>query len=287
LARNRVTDIEAPPECPACRNGAVRLEYDSELRVIEAAYANGHIKQYEGFDSRGHAQSVRLAVGAPDEKVISRTYHPEIDVKLSETETSILGAGSKVTIWDYDDDGNDTPNENPTRLLYRKIERGSTKDATAANVPYEYITAYTYNHKGQVTAIDGPQPGIGDTTNFTYDPLTGDLLAVTRPVVGTTTYSDYDAAGQVGRVTDPNGNTTTYTYDGRGRITAVTTEADGTTTSYTYTGAGELGSVTAPNGVTYSSSYDETYGRLNRVQDPLGNYISYSYDQQGNRTEVG
>jgi len=284
--RKRVTDVEAPPECPACHDGVVRLEYDIQLRVIEAAYANGLINQYDDFDIRGNAQTVRLAFGLPDEKTISRIFHPDMDVKLSQSESSVFGTGFKHAIWDYDDDGNDTPNENPTRLLYRKIDRGFTVDAVGAIIPYEYITAYTYNDKGQFIAIDGPRPGNGDTTSFSYDPVTGDLLAVTRPVVGATTYSDYDAAGQAGRLTDENGNVTRFTYDGRGRITSITTEADGTTTSYTYTAAGELGSVTAPNGVTYGFSYDDTYGRLGRVQDSLGNYIAYSYDEQGNRTDV-
>jgi RHS repeat-associated protein len=284
--RKRVTDIEAPPECPACRDGVVRLEYDNELRVIEAAYGNGLINQYDDFDIRGNAQTVILAFGTPGEKTISRTFHPEIDEVLSETESSVLGAGTKHTIWDHDDDGNDIPNENPTRLLGRKIDQGYTAGSSGNVIPYEYITTYTYNDKGQLTAIDGPRPGNGDTASFAYDPVTGDLLAVARPVIGTIFYSDYNAAGQVGRVTDPNGNGTTYSYDGRGRITAITNEADGTSTSYAYTAAGELGSVTAPNGVVYTFSYDTTYGRLTQVKDPLGNYIAYSYDEQGNRTEV-
>ncbi|PQP33701.1 hypothetical protein C6A37_11580, partial [Desulfobacteraceae bacterium SEEP-SAG9] len=108
----------------------------------------------------------------------------------------------KVTIWDYDDDGNATPNENPTRLVHKKIEQGFTKDITGNVVPYEYITTYTYNSKGQVLSINGPQPGDSDITAFTYDPGTGDRLSVTPPLVGATTYSQYDAAGQPGRVTD-------------------------------------------------------------------------------------
>ena len=284
--RKRVTDIEASPECPTCRDGVVRLEYDSELRVIEAAYANGLINQYDDFDIRGNAQTVRLGFGTPDEKRISRTFHPEMDVKLSQSESSVLGSGSKHTIWDYDDDGTDIPNESPTRLLGRKIDQGYSADPSGNVIPYEYITTYTYNDKGQVTVIDGLQPGSGDTTSFTYDPVSGDLLAVTRPVVGATTYSDYNGAGQVGRVTDENGNVTTYTYDGRGRITTITTETDGSTTWYAYTGAGELGSVIAPNGVVYTFSYDTICGRLTQVKDPLGNYIAYGYDEQGNRTEV-
>jgi RHS repeat-associated protein len=284
--RQLLAHIEGTPHCPDCVSDLVRAEYDSENRIIEEEYANGLIIQYDDFDQRGNARMVRRAVDTGLEKTLTSTFHPEMDVKLSQSESSVLGAGLKLTIWDYDVDGNDTPNENPTRLLYRKIDRGYTAGPSGNVIPYEYITTYTYNDKGQVTAIDGPQPGNGDTTSFTYDPTTGDLLAVTRPVVGTTTYSDYDAAGQVGRVTDPNGNSTTYSYDGRGRITAITSEADGTTTWYAYNGAGEFGSVTAPNGVVYTFSYDTTYGRLNQVKEPLGNYIDYSYDEQGNRTEV-
>jgi RHS repeat-associated protein len=284
--RQLLAYIEGTPHCPDCISDLVRAEYDSENKIIEEEYANGLIIQYDDFDERGNARMVRRAVGTGLEKTFTSTFHPEMDVKLSQSEPSVLDSGYKHTIWDYDDDGNNTPNENPTQLFYRKIDRGFTVDAVGAIIPYEYITIYTYNDKGQVSAIDGPQPGNGDTISFTYDPVTGDLIAVTRPVVGTIFYSDYDAAGQVGTVTDPNGNSTTYSYDGRGRITAITTEADGTSISYTYTAAGELDSVTAPNGVKYAFSYDETYGRLNLVEDPLGNYIAYSYNEQGNRTEV-
>jgi len=284
--RKRVTDIEAPPECPACRDGVVRLEYDGELRVIEAAYANGLIHQYDDFDHRGNARTVTRAVGTELEKSLTFTFHPDMDVKLSQSESSVLGSGSKHTIWDYDDDGNGIANENPTRLLGRKIERGYTAGPSGNVISYECITTYAYNDKGQIITIDGPRPGNGDTASFSYDPVTGDLLAVTRPVIGTTTYSDYNAAGQAGRVTDPNGNSTTYTYDGRGRITTITAEADGSTTWYAYTRAGDLSNITAPNGVVYPFSYDTTYGRLTQVKDLLGNHIAYSYDEQGNRTEV-
>ena len=284
--RQLLAHIEGTPHCPDCGSDVVRAEYDSEDRIIEEEYANGLIIQYDDFDQRGNAQTVRRAIGTGLEKTLTSTFHPEMDVKLSQSEPSVLGSGLKLTIWDYDNDANDTPNENPTRLLYRKIDRGYTTGPSGNVIPYEYITSYTNNDKGQVTAIDGPQPGNGDTTSFTYDLVTGDLLAVTQPVVGATTYSDYDAAGQVGRVTDENGNVTSFTYDGRGRITTITTQADGTTTSYAYTAAGELESVTAPNGVTYAFSYDDTFGRLSQVKDPLGNYSAYSYDEQGNRAEV-
>jgi hypothetical protein len=56
-------------------------------------------------------------------------------------------------------DGNAVPNENPTRRMYCKIERGFTYNDGGAPAAYELITAYEYNAKGQVTAVDGPLPG--------------------------------------------------------------------------------------------------------------------------------
>ncbi|MBW2602380.1 MAG: RHS repeat protein, partial [Deltaproteobacteria bacterium] len=284
--RKRVTHIDGPAECPDCGQEVVRLEYDRALRIIELEYANGLINQYDDFDSQGHAQTVIKAVGTADEQTINYTFHLDIDAKLSETRPSVLGAENKVTIWDYDDDGNTTPNENPTRLLSRKIEQGFTKDISGTVIVFEYVTAYTNNSKGQVLSIDGPEPGSQDTTNFTYDSTTGDLLTVTRPVVGATTYSGYDDTGQVGSVTNANGNALTYTYDGRGRIATMTNQADSSVTTYDYDLAGELEQIIQPNGVTTDFGYDATYGRLTRIDDALGNYIQYGYDSQGNRTEL-
>jgi len=283
--RKRVTGIEGPSGCAGCGIDVKRVEYDSAMRIIEVEYTGGLIKQYKDFDSQNNAQTVITAVGTPDEKTATVTFHPEINEKLSQAEASILGAGNKITIFDYDDDGNAVPNENPTRLLHRKIEQGFTRDISGNVISYEHITAYTYNSKGQVLSMDGPEFGTQDTTFFTYDPTSGDLLTVTRPVVGATTYTDYDAAGQVGRVTDANGNALTYTYDGHGRMETLTHVANGSTTTVDFNMAGDLEALTLANGVTSSFIYGATYGRLTRITDPLGNYVYYSYDGQGNRIE--
>ncbi|MEW6670775.1 MAG: RHS repeat-associated core domain-containing protein [Thermodesulfobacteriota bacterium] len=283
--RRKVTDVSGPSGCADCVEEVSHIEYDSQGRVIEVEHAGGRIDQYGDFDGRGNPRFVREAAGTSDEKTIFYTYHPDTDARLSRAEASLIGPGDRVTIWDYDSDGNETPNESPTRLVYRLIERGFTRDGAGVVVPYESITAYTYNSKGQVLSIDGPLSGSHDLVAFTYDASSGDLLAVTRPLVGTVTYAEYDGAGQAGRIVDENGRATMFTYDGKGRIKTVTSESDGSTTTYTYNTAGELQQIIAANGVAASFEYDETHGRLTRLLDPLGNYMSYSYDSQGNRIE--
>jgi hypothetical protein len=60
----------------------------------------------------------------------------------------------KITVYDYDDPnapGNTlVPNENPTTLIYRIIEKGFTLDAAGAVAAYEHTRSYVYNAKGQV-----------------------------------------------------------------------------------------------------------------------------------------
>jgi RHS repeat-associated protein len=283
--RKRVTAMTGIGSAPYSVGNAIRWVYDEEMRLIEVEYAGGTINQYQDYDERGNPGTVTLAVGTPEERTFTYTYHPDMNVPLSRTEVSVLGTGNKVSIWDYDNDYNAAPNEDPTGLLCRIIEQGFTKDTGTNIIPYEYITTFTYNGKGQVLSIDGPLPGNGDTTALSYDTPTGDLVSITRPLIGNTNFSNYDAAGQVGRVTDVNGQSKDFSYDGRGRITTITNNADGSSTGIAYNMAGQPVSRTDEDGVLRGFNYDATYGRLIRTTDHEGNYIAYDYDTQGNRIE--
>ena len=280
----RIVGIKQSDGCMTCGEEPVRIEYDKKARVIEAEYANEMVKQYADYNDRGYSRTVKTAAGTDNERTVYYTYHPTINIRLSRTEKSLLGDGDKVTIWDYDDDGNSVPNENPGYLLSRMIERGFTKNELGA-VAFEKITTFTYNSRGQVLSIDGPKLGNQDMITFTYDPLNGDLWSITRPHVGTTTFSEYTASGHPGRITDPNGNAQVFMFDGRDRITTITQLSDNSVTTYEYNTAGEFSRIVAANGVTADFDYDPTYGRLNKITDPDGNYIQYNYDSQGNPTE--
>jgi len=283
--RRRVCALQGTASAPYTDTAVVRWVYDDELRLIETESANGTIIQYQDYDQRGNPGTLKLAVGTPQEHIITSTYHPTMNVPLTRTEPSVLGTGTKVTTWDYDDDYDSIPNENPTTLLSRIIEQGFTQEKSGVIVPFASITSFTYNGKGQVLTIDGPLPGTDDTTAFTYDNTTGDLLSITQPLIGTTTFSDYDAGGKAGRLTDVNGQSKRFTYDARGRITIITHEADGSSSTLSYNAAGQPASVTDEDSVTRTYDYD-TNGRLTRITDGEGNSIAYAYDPQGNRIQM-
>jgi RHS repeat-associated protein len=285
--RKRVSAISGaiPGGAPYSTSNAVSWIYDTSMRPTEVEYAGGTINKYLDYDAKGNPGTIKLAYNTPEERIITYTYHSDMNTPLTRIEASLLGSGTKETIWDYDDDYDTSPNEEPTNLLSRIIEKGFTKAISGNIIPYEYITTFTYNSRGQVLSVDGPLPGNGDTTSFTYDPTTGNLLSIIRPLIGATSFSNYDAAGQVGLVTDINNQSKGFTYDGRGRVTLITNNADGSTNSVIYNTAGLPVSRTDEDGVIKSFLYDTLYGRLLRTTDHVGNYISYDYDLQGNMIE--
>jgi YD repeat-containing protein len=283
--RKRVTAMQGPGGAPYMDSNVIHWVYDSQMNLVETETIGGTIYQYQNYDAEGNPGTIKLASGTSEERVITYTYHPDLNVSLTRTESSVLGSGNKETIFDYDDDGNVVPNENPTSMLSRMIEKGFTKDISGTIVPYEYITSFTYNGKGQILSIDGPLPGNGDTTSFSYNGATGDLLSITRPLIGSTNFSSYDAAGQAGQVTDVNGQSESFTYDGRSRITIITHLADSSASSVSYNTAGLPDYRTDEDGVISSFEYDAVYGRLSKRIDHEGNYITYNYDAQGNMIE--
>ena len=283
--RKRITGTRGDSGCTSCSDEVTRAAYDAALNVTEKQYANGLIVRYADFDARGNPGTVTYAAGSPAERVVHLTYHPSRDVPLTRSEKSLLSTQDALTIWDYDEDGNDVANENPTRLVRRIIRKGFTQNVSGSVIAFEAVTRLSYNAKGQLISIDGPRAGSDDTIGFSYDPATGDLQSTARPLAGNTTFADYTSSGRPQQMTDPNGNRFSYTYDGRGRVRTVVSQADGSTSTSDYNAAGEPGRVTAANGVFTDFEYDSTYGRLIRLLDPLGNHVSYGYDAQGNRIE--
>jgi YD repeat-containing protein len=118
-----ITDGVSAGLAPYSNNTAVEWVYDNQMNVTEIESAGGTVTQYLNYDERGNPGTVTLALGESEERVINFTYHPFINTPLTRTEPSVLyqPGGLKETIWDYDDDYNSIPNENPTANVSRII----------------------------------------------------------------------------------------------------------------------------------------------------------------------
>jgi len=287
--RKKGTLMTGISNAPYSKSNAVRWVYDDRGRLREVEYGGGRVDLYRDYDDRGNAATVVLASGSADQRILEYIYHPDMNVPLRRMESSTLqGGGNKVTLWDYDQDGNTVPNESPGRVLSRLVEQGYTANLNGTVIPYEYVTTLRYNDKGQVLSIDGPQPGSGDTVSFAYNASTGNLEFVTQPHIGDTYFSAYDGAGRPGRITDVNNQARGFAYDGRGRVSTLTHYADdpASSTRFNYVG-GLLHSVADPDGVTQVFDYEALYGRLSTITDGEGNSIVHTYEiyPKGNLTE--
>ena len=121
------------------------------------------------------------------------------------------------------------------------------------------LLTVTYNDKHQVlTEADAA----GQTTTYTYDPNTHQLLTVTTPPTAA----------------NPSGATTTYGYNSNGQRTSVTGPVSGTTNTLEYDGYGRVWRVTDPEGYAVVTAYD-ALDRVTTVTYPDGTYEETVYDK--------
>ncbi len=130
-----------------------------------------------------------------------------------------------------------------------------------------------------------------ETTTYTYETGTNNLLTVTGPVTGATTTNTYDAYGRLESVEDADGYVVVTDYDHLNRLTQ-RTYPDDTTETNTYTRLDlteqkdRLGRVTR--------HFYDGFGRRIATRDPAGRTISQVWcdcgamealvDANGNRT---
>ncbi|WP_455641966.1 RHS repeat domain-containing protein [Paenibacillus chitinolyticus] len=227
-------------------------------------------------------------------------------------------ANGKVEKLYYDGNNNQirATDRNGTELSYVYDARNFLIEKKA---PDESIR-YAYDLAGRRTRMTDNT----GTTQYTYQPSTGQLSKVVYPDGKTLAY-DYNALGLRSSLNDPSGQNTYYQYDSRNRLSSVsssladeeaaysyyrndlikqTRQRSGITTAYTYNGlqlqtlTHKQADGTALN--TYAYEYDanenETaktengqtyqfgYDPLNRITSSSQYRESYAYDARGNRT---
>lgn len=232
------------------------------------------------YDTTTYQRLSRVeAFGTSDARTTSYQYlNADRNLLTQVTSPSVSSGQNRTVVTAYD------ANQRPTSITVNGYTPGGTAVSRAITLGY--------NTAGQVTSIDGPLAGTGDTTTLDYYDCTtgsqcGQLESVTNALGHITNYNSYDANGRLTQMTDANGLATAYTYDLRGRVlTQVQTPPTGPTrtTSYTYDDVGQLETVTAPNGTILTYAYDAAQ-QLTSVTDNSGNKIEYGYDLNGNLTD--
>jgi len=231
------------------------------------------------YDSQNNVLTKVQALGSTVQKTTNYTYNPVFNGVLTETAQSVVNpAQNRTKTNTYDTNGN----------LLSTTEAGLLGNGTS----YSYTTSYTYDSNGKLASIAGPRTDVQNVTSYTYDPVTGYLTSMTQPLIGTTSYSNFDPLGDPQTVTDPNGNSTTYTYDAGGRVLTIKAPGDTNPTQYVYVSGGcsscgggtsnKIDHIVLPSGNTIWYTYD-AMGNLSAIMDSLNNTINYTYDSAGNR----
>jgi RHS repeat-associated protein len=264
------------PGCSSCGTVSdTNYLYDNRQQTTEATDAGG-IKTTYTYDESGNVTRITKAADTLLASVTDMTYDPLTNRVLTITKPSIANPGqSTVTRMTYDANGN----------LISRLQEGYTGTTLISSQ-----TLYTYTSYGQITSIDGPRTDITDTVTLSYyandasqGMNRGNLHTVTNALGHITTFSNYNAFGQVTTITEPNGIVTTRVYNLSGLLVSATTA--GLTTSYTHNPAGQLQTITLPGNRVITYSYTPA-GKVARISDSLGNATAFSYDTEGRRTGV-
>ncbi|MFE6796508.1 polymorphic toxin-type HINT domain-containing protein [Paenibacillus chitinolyticus] len=286
--------------------GTTEFRYDPLGQLTAVINAKKEETKYT-YDQLG--QMIRITY--PDNNTRQKKYD-ELGRLIQTTD-----ATGKVEKLYYDGNNNQirATDRNGTELSYVYDARNFLIEKKA---PDETIR-YAYDLAGRRTRMTDNT----GTTQYTYQPSTGQLSKVVYPDGKTLAY-DYNALGLRSSLNDPSGQNTYYQYDSRNRLSSIsssladeeaaysyyrndlikqTKQRNGITTAYTYNGlqlqtlTHKQADGTALN--TYAYEYDanenETaktengqtyqfgYDPLNRITSSSQYRESYAYDARGNR----
>ncbi|HEX7666926.1 MAG TPA: hypothetical protein VF407_20495, partial [Polyangiaceae bacterium] len=203
-----------------------------------------------------------------------------------------------------------------------KLEYNAAGQITKRTDALGNATTFTYDAKGYLTAVQGPDPAAN--VALTYD--SAGRIATTTDVAGRTLTYAYDAADRMTGVTYPDGTTakigytnldlttltdrlgqtTTLAYDAERELTS-TTDALGQVTKYGYSSASKLTSLTDPNGhvtswtrdlegratgktfadgTSTSIAYETTNSRVHQTVDAAAQTTTFAYAADGSTTSI-
>lgn len=123
-------------------------------------------------------------------------------------------------------------------------------------------------------------------TLYTYNDLTN-TLTLTRPGIGGTLTTEFNAFGDKITITDAKHNTTRFEYDARGQLLR-TQAPEHSTTDYQYDSLGRLILKTQSAGRQIAYTYDAQNRLLTQICDPEGLALTttYTYDAIGRQLSL-
>ncbi|WP_316233816.1 RHS repeat-associated core domain-containing protein [Bradyrhizobium sp. SZCCHNPS2010] len=263
---NILAHIEGQPSSNCVASDSF-LAYDTNNYVTDDTDAEGRVTHYVR-DSRGNPTTITRAYGTAAEQSNSYNWHATLNVPTRAVEPGVTT--------DY-------------TWIGGLLTQVTQTDTTSQTVPYSTngqtrTWTYTYTTNGQLSSVDGPLSGSGDTVFYTYD-QTGAVATITNEVGLVTKIMSHDGRGQPTMILDPNGVYTSLTYDAVGRLKSTTVDPSGLAaiTSIDYNAVGDVIKITRPNGVFLQYIYDDAR-RVIKVQDNTGATIESDRDNLGNMT---
>ena len=146
--------------------------------------------------------------------------------------------------------------------------------------------AYSYDAIGNLTRMQPPEERPART--WSYDSGSRRIRSETHPESGTTTYDEYDAAGNLKRMTDARNQVFTFSYDPNNRLARIDAPGDiHDVTDIRYNAFDAR--VHAKNAsVDSTSDYDHVNRLIARTDVIAGQSftVRYDYDRRGNLSEV-
>ena len=251
--------------------------------------ANGNISYYT-LNERGQFTNTIDALGR------------ETDIERDKDGNRTQLMTPREFVWDYsyDEMGNQTmirQNETANTTFYTYEPNFNQISSLAAPngdmTRYEYDdngnmiklilpdnTFYTFKHNRAGLMEESIDPE-GNKTQYFYDRVTGNLIAI-RDSLGNTTTFKLDTAGNIIQAKDAKGNLIKSEYDSLNRLVK-NTDAEGGESLYTYDPKGNLMSLTDERGNITSYVYD-VLDRLIQRTNPLNQREYFSYNNEGYMT---
>lgn len=142
--------------------------------------------------------------------------------------------------------------------------------------------SFAYNTQGQFESSDGPRTDVSDITRYEYD-AKGHLARIINAPGHTTTFSNFDTAGNPKTVVDSNSVITNLTYAPKGWMNSLSTATG--TVRLEHNAVGDIIKIIRADNSWSTYTWDEAR-RLIQGTNNAGEQIEFDLDPMGNRTAV-